>query len=146
MLVSLLVVPLAILHLSLLSLPPSAWRIASRFERFTQDPEEGSCAIGTVSSAVSSELLCRFGSWSSRASSAPVSRSLSQQATSCQVPSEEELLLCIPQSANLCGIAHPDTSLQPGVRQSHSVINARALFNSHKFDSGSSNGLTRHSP
>ena len=46
-------------------------RIASRFERFTPDPEEGSCAIGRVSS----ELLCRFDSWSSRASSAPVSRS-----------------------------------------------------------------------
>ena len=41
------------------------------FERFTPDPEESSRAIGTESS----ELLCRFDTWSSRASSAPVSRS-----------------------------------------------------------------------
>ena len=36
--------------------------------------------------------------------------SLSRQATWCQVPSKEELVLCIPQSANLCDITHPDTS------------------------------------
>ena len=36
--------------------------------------------------------------------------------------------------------------LQPGVRQSHSVISATALFKSRKFYSGSSNGLARHSP
>ena len=72
MLGSLLVVPPALLHVSMpFSASASARRIASRFERFTPDPEEGSCAIGTVSS----ELLCRFDSWSSRASSAPVSRS-----------------------------------------------------------------------
>ena len=72
--------------------------------------------------------------------------SLTRQATSCLVPSEEELVLCIPQSANLCGIEYPDTVLHAGVRQSASVMSARALFNSHRFDSGSSNGLTRHSP
>ena len=53
------------------SASPSARPIASRFERFTPDQEEGSCAIGTGSL----ELLCRFDSWSSRAPSAPVSRS-----------------------------------------------------------------------
>ena len=40
----------------------------------------------------------------------PEVASLSQQATSCLVPSEVELVLCIPQSANLCDIEYPDTS------------------------------------
>ena len=70
MLVSLLVVPLATLHVSMLSLPLRQHDGLLRgFERFTPDPAEGSCAIGTASS----ELLRRFDSWSSRASSAPVS-------------------------------------------------------------------------
>ena len=64
---------------------------------------------------------------------------------SCQVPLQGDLVLCIPQSANLCNTAHRDTSCNQ-VRQSHSVISARALFNSRRFNSGSSNGLTRHSP
>ena len=51
MLVSLLVVPLAVLRVSMLSLPPRQHGgLPSRFERFTPDPEEGSCAIGTASS------------------------------------------------------------------------------------------------
>ena len=69
MLVLLLAVPPVFWHVSLISLP--------LFERFTPDPEECSYAIGTVSS----ELLCRFDSWSSRASSAPVSRSRFDVAT-----------------------------------------------------------------
>ena len=57
--VSLHDVPQALWHVAKLSLPSaSARRIASRFERFTPDPEEGSCVIGTVSS----EFLCRFDS------------------------------------------------------------------------------------
>ena len=36
--------------------------------------------------------------------------SLTRRATSCPVPSEKELILCIPQSANICDIEYPDTS------------------------------------
>ena len=103
----------------------SARRIASRFERFTPDPEEGSYAIGTVSS----ELLCRFDSWSSRASSAPVSRSRFVIATghivSGTVVGRTRSLL--PHSANLCDIAHPDTSCTQVFTNSTSVMGARAL-------------------
>ena len=55
MLVWLLVVPLVINHVSVLSLLQHQH---DGLIRFTPDPEEGSCAIGTVSS----ELLCRCDS------------------------------------------------------------------------------------
>ena len=72
MLFSLHVVPPALSHVSKLSLPPRQHGGLIRgFERFTPDPEEGSSVIGTVLS----------DSWSSRASSAPVSRSRFVDAT-----------------------------------------------------------------
>ena len=59
MLVSLLDAPPALCHVSKLSVPPRQHGgLLRRLERFTPDPEEGSCAIGTVSS----EFLCRFDS------------------------------------------------------------------------------------
>ena len=75
-------------------------------ERFTPYPEEGSCAIGTQSFCVA---LTR-DHHGRHPHQCPEVVSLTRRATSCLVPLEEELVLCIPQSPNLCDIECPDTS------------------------------------
>ena len=81
-------------------------------------------------------FLCLFASFLTRDHHVrhPKVVSLTRQATSCLELSEEELVLCIPQSANLCDVEQH--VLHPGVRQSTSFMSAGALFNSASLIQG----------
>ena len=87
----------------------SARRIASRFERFTPDPEEGSCAIGTVSS----ELLSRSDSWFFTCvicTSVQKSFRCRNRPHSVRYRCKENSFSAFHRVPTLCDVAHPDRS------------------------------------
>ena len=107
--VSLLAVPLAVLQVSMLPLPPRkhvgllrglnvAHQIQKRVPVPSAQCRQSFCVALTRDHHVRHLHQC------------PEVVSLTRQATTCLVPSEEELVLCIQESANLCDIEYPDTS------------------------------------
>ena len=86
----------------------SARRIASRLVRFTPDTRRGFlCRLQCRQSFC---VVLTGGHRVRHVHQCPEVVSLTRQTSMCLVPSEEVLVLCIPQSANLCGIEHFDTS------------------------------------
>ena len=130
-------------HVSLLfvnafSASASARRIASSSaeDRFTPDPDDGSCCTG-----LSCSCLCRFAPWSfanpARASSVPVSR----MATSCQELFQVRFSLYTQSNASLCDTVFSHVLL-PGVFQSTALICVSAKCSFRVFAAGSSSGLS----
>ena len=108
MLVSMLAVPPALWHVSMLSLPPRqhggllrGLNVSHQIQKSVPVPPSQSrqnfCVALTRGHHVRHLHQC------------PGVVSLTRRATSCLVLLEEELVLCIPQSASLCDIEYPDT-------------------------------------
>ena len=109
MLVWLLVVPLVINHVSVLSLLQHqhdgllrGLNVSHQIQKKAPVPSaqchQNFCVAVTRDHHVRHPHQC------------PEVVSLTRRASSCQVPLQGRLVLCTPQSANLCDTAHPDTS------------------------------------
>ena len=144
MLIRLLVVPLAILHVSGLSLPLRQHDGLLRGVNVSHQIQKKAPVPWAQRRQDFCVALTR-GHHVRRLHQCPEVVSLSQQSTSCQIPLQGKFVPCIPQSANLCDTAHPDTSCNQ-MFANRIPSSAQEHFSTRKFDSRSSNGLTRHSP